>query len=77
MTKIKESKPRVLNQLDRCDRCNAQAFILVKLISGELMFCGHHFNEHELALRTASYEIVDERETIDFKAELEIGRAHV
>ena len=65
MTKIKESKPRVLNQLDRCDRCNAQAFILVKLISGELMFCGHHFNKNSNILIDSSYEIIDERDFID------------
>lgn len=56
---------RKLNLQDRCDRCSAQAFVLVKMMAGELMFCGHHFNEYELNLRESAYEIVDEREYIN------------
>jgi hypothetical protein len=55
---------RQLTLQDRCDSCGAQAFVLVKLVSGELMFCGHHFNQHEAGLKMASYDIVDEREYI-------------
>ena len=71
MMKTIIDKEFVLKKTDRCDSCQAQAFVLVKLASGELMFCGHHFNEHQIALKKSAYEIVDERETIDFKAELE------
>lgn len=63
---IKEQK---LNLLDRCDKCQAQAFVLVKLANGELYFCGHHFNKYEINLRESSYEIVDEREYINKKPE--------
>jgi hypothetical protein len=34
-----------LSPLDRCDRCNAEALVKVTGISGELMFCGHHYNK--------------------------------
>jgi len=34
-----------LSPLDRCDRCNAEALVRVTGISGELMFCGHHYNK--------------------------------
>lgn len=63
--KTAELVERELNNSDRCDSCSAQAFVLVKLISGELMFCAHHFSKHEKTLRKNSYEIVDEREYID------------
>ena len=36
-----------LSPLDRCDRCNAEALVRVAGISGELMFCGHHYNKIE------------------------------
>jgi len=54
---------------DRCDRCSAQAFVLVKGISGELMFCGHHYNEHEQALSSFAYTVIDNRELINAKSE--------
>jgi len=40
-----ESKERQLQIADRCDRCAAQAFVLVKGVTGELYFCGHHFKK--------------------------------
>lgn len=56
-----------LKVADRCDRCGARAFVLVKGISGELMFCGHHFAKHEKALVQYAYEIIDERDNINQK----------
>lgn len=42
---------RTLNRADRCDRCNAAATVALQMKSGsELMFCGHHFNEHSAKL---------------------------
>jgi len=52
----------ILRVVDRCDRCHAQAWVIAKFGSGELMFCKHHFEKHELMIRELSYEIVDERE---------------
>lgn len=33
-----------LSPKDRCDSCAAEALVKVSGISGELMFCGHHYN---------------------------------
>jgi hypothetical protein len=42
-----------------CDQCSsAQALYLVKLMDGELAFCGHHFNLNKKALDKAAYEII-------------------
>ena len=49
-----------LNKWIACDQCNsAQALYLVKLMDGELAFCGHHFNKNKEALDRVSYEIVE------------------
>ena len=56
---------KVLKIADRCDSCGAQAFVLVKGVSGELMFCGHHFNKNEVGLIKFAYEIIDERDSIN------------
>lgn len=34
----------LLNALDRCDRCQAQAYVKVIGKTGELLFCSHHYN---------------------------------
>ena len=62
---LMETVERQLKISDRCDRCRAQAFILVKGVSGELYFCGHHYAANEQALIKFSYEIIDEREHIN------------
>ena len=49
-----------LNKWIACDQCiSAQALYLVKLMDGELAFCGHHFNKNKEALDKVSYEIVE------------------
>ena len=35
---------------DRCDRCGAQAYVRTRHGASELLWCGHHLAEHELAL---------------------------
>lgn len=60
-------KTKTLTTLDRCDRCNSQAWVLVKGMNGELLFCGHHYTSNELALFQWAYDIIDEREFIDNK----------
>ena len=50
-----------LTAADRCDRCGAQAYLRVLLMSGgELLFCAHHGREHADALRTVASDIQDE-----------------
>lgn len=42
-----------------CDQCSsAQALYLVKLIDGELAFCGHHYNKNKAGLDKVAYEII-------------------
>jgi len=62
-----ENKTDILKLTDSCDRCMAQAFVLVNFMEGELFFCGHHFATHELMLREKGYEILDERYKINEK----------
>jgi hypothetical protein len=54
----------LLGPKDRCDQCSAEALVLVKLVTGELMFCGHHYNDNESALKKFAYEIIDERDKL-------------
>lgn len=60
-----EAKERQLQIADRCDRCAAQAFVIVKGVTGELYFCGHHFTKNEEALTKFAFEIIDERNFIN------------
>ena len=49
-----------LNVWKGCDQaCPAQAMYLIKLIDGELYFCGHHFNKNKEALDKVSYEMIE------------------
>jgi hypothetical protein len=53
---------------DRCDRCNAQAYVRVVLPGGsDLLFCSHHWNRHEVALRPQAVAVVDETHRLDAK----------
>lgn len=61
---ITASKEYVLKVIDRCDSCNSQAYVLVKLVTGELMFCGHHYNKNEKSIAKFAYEIIDERDKL-------------
>jgi hypothetical protein len=49
-----------LTAADRCDRCGAQAFVRVVLVSGELLFCGHHAKAYQENLRDKAVDWVDE-----------------
>lgn len=48
---------------DRCDvrDCGAQALVRAVYVSGDLLFCGHHFAANEDAVVTTAGEIHDER----------------
>ena len=54
---------------DRCDKCGSQAF--VRTIIGaklhDLMWCAHHYNQHEVGLLATEglVYIHDERETLN------------
>lgn len=63
-------KEFILKVADRCDRCGAQAFVLVKGSTGDLLFCGHHYdkimNNPDAYTKMMSFmlEVVDERERL-------------
>lgn len=52
-----------LTAADRCDRCGAAAAVRVVLASGgELMFCGHHANQHAERLNEVASHVHDQRD---------------
>lgn len=61
---------QVLKVTDRCDRCGAQAFVLVEGTVSELLFCAHHYNKIMKDpvgvenLNKFAYRVIDEREFI-------------
>ena len=60
------AKPLTLS--DRCDSCGAQAFVSVSFPTGsDLLFCGHHYRQHETALAAQGGEARDERHRINEK----------
>jgi hypothetical protein len=68
---VVEKKEWVLNASDRCDQsCNAQAYVYVKGLDGDLLFCAHHYEKimsNPLGYKNMmsfAIEIVDEREKL-------------
>ena len=65
-----QPKEYILNSNDRCDSCSAQAYVQVKGSTGDLMFCGHHYekimNNPDAYTKMMSFmlEIVDERDRL-------------
>lgn len=60
-----DTKEWVLSVADRCDSCGAQAYVQVRGISGELMFCGHHYDKaNGEKLSAFAFETIDERERL-------------
>lgn len=54
-----------LTALDRCDRCASQAYVRAMMPSGaELLFCGHHVNEHRASLLVAGASFYDETDKL-------------
>ena len=65
--------PRVLTMQDRCDSCGSQAYVKVTGVTGELMFCAHHYSKimnsesGKVAMEKFAYETIDERGFISDK----------
>jgi hypothetical protein len=54
-----------LTATDRCDRCQAQAYVRATMASGfDLLLCAHHFHENEARLREIATNIHDESERL-------------
>jgi hypothetical protein len=41
--------------------CGAQAYVAVEIHGVDLLFCKHHFEQYETAIRAVASEILDER----------------
>ena len=60
----------ILGAKDRCDSCAAEALVKVTGLSGELMFCGHHYNkimnnpEGYKKMMSFAITIIDERKKL-------------
>jgi hypothetical protein len=66
-----EQKVWLLDATDRCDRCQAQAYIKVIGSAGELLFCSHHYNKvmddpkgYESMMKFM-VEVIDERAKLE------------
>ena len=69
-TLTKTEEHTFVSKMARCDaKCPAQAFVQVKFLTGELLFCGHHFDKYEAKLIKSSYEVDDARHMINEKSE--------
>jgi hypothetical protein len=60
----------VLTANDRCDSCGSQAYVQVTGVTGDIMFCSHHYNEimdsptgYDKMMKFA-YLFVDERDRL-------------
>lgn len=53
-----------LSATDRCDSCGSQAYVRVRLQSGELFFCAHHADEVRDALKPTAIEWHDETDRL-------------
>lgn len=64
---MEKTEERLLTLNDRCDSCGAAAYVQVKGVTGELLFCAHHYNkiqDNEVArekMEAFAFEIIDER----------------
>ena len=55
-----------LTALDRCDSCDAQAYVRVTLHNEtELLFCAHHAKKHNDKLQQVALSIYDETKKLD------------
>ena len=71
LTAVIENKTEwQLNVSDRCDSCGAQAYVYVSGVTGDLLFCAHHYNTimddaagYDKMMKFA-YQIIDEREKL-------------
>jgi hypothetical protein len=70
ITEEEVTKEWVLKATDRCDSCAAEALVKVSGLSGDLMFCGHHYNkimdnsEGYKKMMSFALTVVDERDKL-------------
>jgi hypothetical protein len=70
MLKDEVKQDWILGPKDRCDKCGAEALVQVTGISGELLFCGHHYNaimaipDGYNSMMSFMISVVDERDKL-------------
>lgn len=67
---MQDTREWILTANDRCDACQAQAYVQVTGVTGDLLFCAHHYNKvmdnavgYDKMMKFA-YQILDERERL-------------
>jgi hypothetical protein len=62
LTRAESTMIPELTKSHRCDRCGAQAYAAALLPNAfhPLMFCVHHWREHEAAIRPLAEAVLDE-----------------
>lgn len=63
-TKV-EDTDYLLTADDRCDACQAQAYVYVTLESGDLLFCLHHWKDNFKKLSMICTSVRDESERLN------------
>ena len=64
------AKEWTLKAPDRCDSCAAEALVKITGLSGDLMFCGHHYNkimdnpEGYKKMMSFALTVIDERDKL-------------
>jgi hypothetical protein len=72
-TLTKNSMKKELTLADRCDACGSQAYVWVNGVTGDLLFCSHHYTKimndpsGKAAMESFAFEVVDERSRISDK----------
>lgn len=65
MTTAPTSDVAQLTATERCDRCDARAYVRSTFMAGEkshdLLWCAHHFAANEAKIRATAAQIDDER----------------
>lgn len=68
----------ILTANDRCDACSAQAYVQVTGVTGELLFCSHHYNKimdnavgYDKMMKFM-YKVVDERSRLEKQPEVDL-----
>ena len=55
----------LMNAAHCCDRCGAQAYVRVLLLSRkDLLFCAHHYRQHASALARVALAVQDETQRL-------------
>jgi hypothetical protein len=57
------AQPQLL-ATDRCDRCGSQAQVRATMLTGMLLFCGHHARRHSSVLSSQAATIYDPNDSM-------------